>query len=213
MTSKKTLLKEYYVDPGVIKHLEKLGYKKLGKGQDQIAFLEPSTGMVLKIFGSSISGETGFTKPQMSFKVFADYCQANSDNPFLPQFYGWETFKFKGKTYLQIRMERLFQFPGVEHWADALEVIVIYAEMSKSPEAKEKFIEEHVKYEFYETYQQLFTHLGREGFDQLWNTIYDLNRIAEKHGFRLDLHAGNFMMGSDGEIVINDPFFTGWANR
>lgn len=206
-------LLEYYVDRGIIDTLEKKGYKKLGKGQDQIAFLEPGTGMVLKIFGSSEMGDTGFTKPQMSFKVFADYCQANSDNPFLPQFYGWETFKFKGKTYLQIRMERLFQFLGVEHWADALEVIVIYAEKSKSPKAKEKFIQDHVKYEFYEKYQQLFVHLGREGFDQLWDTIYDLGQIAKKNKLYLDLHRGNFMMGSDGEIVINDPFFTGWANR
>jgi hypothetical protein len=38
-----------------------------------------------------------------------------------------------------------------------------------------------------------------------------LKKVARKIGLgNLDLHSGNFMLGSDGEIVISDPFFAGW---
>lgn len=211
------ILLEYYVDPGIVDILTTKGYKRLGRGQDQIAFLEPSTGMVLKIFGSSESGDKGFTKPQMSFKVFADYCQEHPDNEFLPQFSGWETFKFKGRNYLQIRVERLFPFPGVEKWAQVLEEMTYYAERSKSPVAKKKFIDNNIGYNKWDNpnlqVEQLLSHLGEDGFNKLWDTINDLSKVAKKNRLFLDLHSGNFMMGSDGEIVISDPFFTGWGNR
>jgi len=50
---------------------------------------------------------------------------------------------------------------------------------------------------------------GRQQFLLLANTIEQLDKLADRKGYRLDLHGGNFMLGSDGEIVINDPFFTG----
>lgn len=206
-------LTEYNVHTGIIDILKRKGYQYIGRGQDQIAFLEPDTGMVLKIFGSSTKrGQTGFTKPQQSFKAFADYCQANPNNPFLPQFSGWETFEFKGRTYLQIRMERLFDFPGVQKWARELEEIADMATMDDDPDEKESYIDLAMNVPN-DAGRELLTHLGEEGFNQLWKTIQELQVIANKNGFYLDLHEGNFMLGSDGHIVISDPFFTGWANR
>jgi hypothetical protein len=50
---------------------------------------------------------------------------------------------------------------------------------------------------------------GKKELQLLAKTIAQLEYIADNKGYRLDLHQGNFMLGSDGEIVINDPFWTG----
>jgi predicted unusual protein kinase regulating ubiquinone biosynthesis (AarF/ABC1/UbiB family) len=53
------------------------------------------------------------------------------------------------------------------------------------------------------------TYLGKDGLEKIWKTMVDLYKIANRSGFHLDLHPGNFMLGSDGHIVISDPFFAG----
>jgi hypothetical protein len=47
----------------------------------------------------------------------------------------------------------------------------------------------------------------------LWKTIKELDKISSKGLFKMDLHGFNFMLGSDGHIIINDPFFSGWDRR
>ena len=50
---------------------------------------------------------------------------------------------------------------------------------------------------------------GEKQAMQLLKTIKQLSVIAKRKGYGFDLHSGNFMLGSDGHIVISDPFFTG----
>ena len=79
-------LLEAYTDRSIEGILKKKGYKKLGSGVDQTAYLAPD-GMILKIFGTSRSSKNGsvqLTKAQKTFKAFADYCKAHPNNPFLP---------------------------------------------------------------------------------------------------------------------------------
>jgi hypothetical protein len=62
-----------------------------------------------------------------------------------------------------------------------------------------------------QNFRQLLTLLG--GMDQLvllYKTISELSRIGHRMGTGLDLHPGNFMLGSDGTVVISDPFFNGY---
>ena len=206
------------MDHGIDAALRQKGYRRLGRGVDQNAYLEPGTGMILKIFRSSRSGQGEHITPgQGTFKVFADYCMANPDNQFLPDIHGWETFRFNGYIYLQIRMERLFEFDGSGQgfWADFLENLASQARFSDSPHTKELFIDTWAYNDEDnddDTGSEMFTMLGTDGFNQLWDTIYDLSQIAKSGGFRIDLHAGNFMMGSDGHVVIADPFFLGWSH-
>jgi hypothetical protein len=47
---------------------------------------------------------------------------------------------------------------------------------------------------------------GEKELKLLAKTISDLKQIAKSKGYILDLHDGNFLLGGDGEIVINDPF-------
>jgi len=210
-------INEAMIDRGIGNHLRDKGYKKIGSGADQSAWLEPNTGLILKIFGTaewSTAGE--LTKAQRAFKKFADYCMANQNNPFLPQFLGWEKFEYKGSNYLQIRCERLFEFSNkgkTQDWARELALIAEWAGDGKTVAEYIKFRES--KKSYYEMpesqYRELMTYIGGEDkLALLWNTIKDLNRIAHSGEFNVDLHPGNFMLGSDGHIVISDPFYTGY---
>ena len=227
-------LAEAYVDPEIVKILIDKGYKKIGKGVDQVVFLEPGTGLVLKIFGTSIDdsgSSTELTNAQKSFKTFYELSKADPGNEFLPQIIGYETFMFGGKPYLQIRMERLFEFGrrrqgpgglGVEYWNSVL------ADMAEAIERGEKY-DAFWKSAFkdlsriqplykrirlmrtQEPMQQFALHVGEEGLRKLWSTIVMLKQVSKKNGYVLDLHEGNFMLGSDGTPVISDPFFMGWG--
>ena len=204
---------EANIDIGIDSALRQKGYKRLGKGVDQNVYLEPGTGMVMKIFRSNASSTGGdhLTPGQKTFKAFADYCLANPDNEFLPNFSGWETFKFNNMLYLQIRTERMFPIDPDRGYF--LEELATAARLSTQAWQKDQFIDTAINDDtIYDetTRAEMLSMLGSDGFNQLWDTINDLNQIAIDGRFKMDLHGGNFMLGSDGHIVISDPFFIGW---
>jgi hypothetical protein len=55
--------------------------------------------------------------------------------------------------------------------------------------------------------------MNEQEMQTLWKTMQDLSSIAGHGRFSIDLHDENFMLGSDGHIVISDPFFSGWDKR
>lgn len=199
--------------------LRKKGYKRLGAGVDQSAYLEPDTGLVLKIFGTQ-GNNKGFSSDQKMFFNWYEYCTANKGNQFLPDFYGHETFTFgdEGDRYLQIRAERLFPLSDrplaraiedfanrVEHGAKLEQIIRktidkgSYAHHSQSNKLD-------IRAEPGDDTAMLLVNLGEAGVVQLYHTIRDLVKIARRKGYRVDLHSGNFMLGSDSHIVVNDPW-------
>lgn len=205
---------------GIQAHLKKAGYQQLGAGQDMVAYLEPGTSLVLKIFGSNTASDATSPKltfPQRTFKSFADYCLKNKSNPFLPQFFGWETFAWEDYLYLQIRMERLFQSNGTE---DILYICELLANLVEEQRDVMAFIDAIIE-GYDDAYgeeteiavHKLITLLGPTGLTQFIKTLTELSNIARANNYTFDLHAGNFMFGSDGHIVISDPFFSGWDNR
>jgi len=208
------ILTEAQINPGIQKILTQKGYKFLGKGQDQDVYLAPD-GTILKIFGYE-GGSKGFSKSQQSFVDFANFCMNNPDNPFLPQFGGWETFEFKGQQYLQIKCERLFDFQksNAGDIAIQLENLASEVQLNGAYMGYKAFM--LYRYEIHGSDEQhiaigsLIALLGGE--DEvlfLCKTIEQLSDLARQKGYTFDLHRYNFMLGSDGEIVINDPFFTG----
>lgn len=212
------VLDEALMNPEIKKILTQKGYKFLGKGQDQDVYLAPD-GTILKIFGFE-RGSQGLSRGQQSFVDFANFCMKNPNNPFLPQFGGWEPFEFKGQRYLQIKCERLFDFqkakagPIAQQLDELAERVAHYG----AEKGFERFME--YNYDRYGAADEqravgsLIALLGGEAEVRLLcKTIEQLDKLASQKGYRLDLHSGNFMLGSDGEIVINDPFFTGtWRN-
>lgn len=202
---------EAIMDPGIRKALAQKGYKFLGKGQDQDAYLAPD-GTILKIFGTDQDATANnYSEGQQSFVDFANYCMKNDNNPFLPQFGGWERFEFNGKLYLQIKCERLFEFSEtkanyIAYFLENLAYIVprhsvknIVKDYNKRIDSK--LDDERAQFTLYIG--------GEEALNQLLMAMKDLSAIADAKGYGFDLHAKNFMLGSDGHIVINDPFFTG----
>lgn len=212
------------------------GYQYLGQGGDSMAFLEPGTGMVLKILGTNVfksddvAGE--LTRPQKVFKLFADYCQQHPDNEFLPQMSGWNQFMYKGRPYLQIRMERLFPFKGRQGVVRGIYIIAnwfAYNHADKKLYEKflARFVDKEPRKDSADHFQnprasreeqlwvaQAISYLGgEEKLKQFVQTVMDLDKLAEKHSY--DLYHGrvytdfnninNYAMGSDGHVVLFDP--------
>jgi len=198
--------------PPIEKAMREKGYTYLGSGVEQTAYLAPD-GTVLKLFPSNWDNK--LSKGQLSFIEFANYCQAHPDNPFLPQFGGWAKFKYDDTLYLQIRSERLFPFTS----NGGLMLDRIADRIKKN--SVEKVIDDISNYSSHLTYggnvadkdswlSEVITLLGgKEELILFVQTIKDLAEMAKRKRYRLDLHRENFMVTSEGEIVINDPFFAG----
>jgi len=186
------------------------GYVLLGKGVDQMAFAEPDSNTVLKIFGTSPGASLGeLTDKQKSFKTFYDAVKSDPTNEFLPEIYGYNLFNFAGKPYLQIRMERLFDFKGgAKNWNELLADTAWAVERGKTIERYFSDIEDVIENSKRQNNSlvTLIMHLGTEGLTKIFTTIQHLYKISKKNGYTLDLHGGNFMLDSDGNPVIVDPY-------
>lgn len=218
----KEFLKEWSNTPaGIRPYLEKKGYKFLGKGVDQSAYLEPKTGKILKIFGTqsySNNNKNGYTADHLMFKTFATYCEKHKDNPFLPKFDGWEGFEFEGKKFLQIRMEKLQKLPkqlgnALENVAEEIDGAYNKAELIDAivNQVHELHIEDkapimHLMKSQAEEIEKLMVLLGEKQFRLLLTTIGELGKLAYNKGYTFDLHGGNFMHRNDGIPVIVDPW-------
>lgn len=213
--------------------LVKKGYTFLASGVDQTAFLEPGTGLVLKIFGTQRGTKANkLTPDQKMFGFWTKYCSKHPDNPFLPKFSGWETFVFEGNTYLQIRMERLQKLP--EYTARILAALAsdnvsfnhpflrnVQAagerEVQKKKERRDAGIGNHAignlpakpKHPLsliQDAHNELVILLGEQHYNLLLDTLADLYEISRKKGWTYDLHPGNFMHRNDGMPIIVDPW-------
>lgn len=173
--------------------LQKKGYKFLGAGVDQSAYIEPSTGYVLKIFGTQ-EGSKNFTRDQKMFFKWAKFCMKHQDNPFLPRFYGYESFKFKGDMYLQIRTEQLFTNKKLQSAVSELGGLagLVGGGVGGVTQAEEKIILAAVK--------------TPERMELLKWTLDKLYLKGLKNKYSWDLHSGNIMVRRDGTPVINDPW-------
>lgn len=214
-------LTESHIPYDIQEYLRSKGYKYLGRGIDQMAFLEPGTGQVLKIFGSGSdpvirdrSGNTTRNFDNLGHEMFADwaaFCEQNSRNQFLPKFSGWETFQWgtypNDATFLQIRMERLQKLPD-DISAALADMATAIKKTSSYPDIKQKLLDVVGESDTMsrEGLNQLAMFLGEKKLGMLLDTIYKLKVIADKSGWELDLHEDNFMHRNNGVPVIVDPW-------
>ena len=190
--------------------LAQKGYKKLGQGIDQAAYLEPGGRTVLKVFGADIEASTKFSSSHRMFFTWAKYCMANPDNPFLVKFDDYESFVYAGRRYLQIRQELLKPIPlDLYRQVAALSHLPLdYNIVFKGPETlgrvmkKDRYFTE-VQYEWV---MELVDFLGKDAVTLLSKTLLKVNQIARKKGYDIDLHQGNYMVRSDLTPVIVDPW-------
>lgn len=214
--------------PSIKDYLIKRGYRFLGAGVDQQAYLEPGTGHVLKVFGTQCDNEGGeptLSDDQRMFQTYAGFCKRNTDNPFLPEIYGYETFVFdtpmpRGKNdtgadryqkclYLQIRTEMLKPYAGVER--DVLN------DMSNA-------VQEDVDWNtYYQDMEYQDDEEAQSWYAPVWNrmtnsaekvrmwgefyrTMQVLYKLGSRQGYAWDLHGDNIMQRADGTPVIVDPW-------
>lgn len=200
------------IHSGVRKVLMDKGYKYLGGGIDKQAYLEPSTGQALIVFGYR-KGMKDFSPDQRMFIDWINYCNANKDNPHLPRFSGFESFEFQGKKYIQARMEPLQELSDeMRRIVGYLDAVTYWAKARGLETALEKLAQygyynpDDNKFNAY-TVKQVVKHLGgMDQAEQLLNTVYTVRDFGEDHGYHIDLHGGNYMRRPDGTIVVNDPF-------
>lgn len=91
---------------GIRQEMESKGYKFLGAGVDQAAYLEPKTGKVLKIFGAQdedYADDNGFTRDHLMFKHWADYCAKRKGNIYSYQ-------NLTGGNLLNMKIINIFRF-------------------------------------------------------------------------------------------------------
>jgi len=192
------------MDRGIRKELEEKGYKYLKAGVDQEAYLEPGGQTVLKIFGTK-GNKKHLSQDQQMFVKWAEFCQRNSDNPFLPKYSGWTSFEYKGKLYLQIRTE-LLKSPRTSQ-----QKMLVYA-ISKLgyalEEGKANFF--NLAKQYPDEYQRVSQAVGEDHIPLLLNTLLELiHKTQQKTQIRWDLHPGNIMMRPNGQTVFNDPYVLG----
>lgn len=179
------------------KILKKKGYKFLGQGVDQAAFLAPDGGKVLKIFGSDFWDNSGH---KMFFK-WAKFCQKNADNPFLPKFSGFQK--------VNIPDER-----GDKEW-----FILMYQELLTTNNRQAKNVSEMSEYakqyvnqpERWLLQNIKMTPEWRElseitNVNKLFRTLMQLYRIGKRSSYGWDLHPGNVMFRRNGTPVVVDPW-------
>lgn len=197
---------------GVRKALMDKGYEYLGSGIDKQAYLEPGTEQVLIIFGYR-KNYKDFSPDQRMFIDWINYCHNNSKNPHLPKFSGFESFQFRGKNYIQARMEPLKELPDevgnlvgqldqvtqreYKDYKKQLKTAAQYATFQSSEEGNNTWYE----------LEDVIKYLGGEkAAENLLKTVYQVQKFAKQHEFNIDLHSGNYMARADGTIVVNDPF-------
>lgn len=191
------------IDDGIHKELKAKGYQFLGQGVDQAAFLEPGSGLVLKIFGA----EDGYGSEDHKMLFFwAKFCEKNASNPYLPKFYGVKEFYYNGEKYLQFRQERLFKNPKfTEQITQSLVQAVDYDDSFKEWMRQINGVSGAA-----EQYRKISKFFGdteqTQQLKEFYKTVKTLYKISEKNGWTFDCHEGNIMQRADTTPVISDPW-------
>lgn len=186
------------------KKLLSQGYQYISSGIDQHVYSEPNTNNVLKIFGtgSGASGED-FTPDQKMFFTWVRYCMRHSNNPLFPKFYGYETFQYRGKNYLQIRQEKLQTLD-----ADMC-FLLKYLRTVANSETKYDQVKDYLFSKgdsVIEVYNDVIRTMGEKKFKLFYLTLVFLYKIAKQKGYGPDFHCGNVMQRKDRTPVFLDPW-------
>jgi hypothetical protein len=206
---------ESHIDPGIIAALKKKGYimPRGARGCDAAAFVEPGTGQILKIFGTSDGADvtkkngrerTNFSDSQMMSIYWAKYCAANSGNKFLPKFSGIESFHWGSAVYLQIRQERLYDLE--KNWQRTIESMAMHAGREIPFDTMDqKFTNNHYA-DTRAAWKQIQKKMDNRDLRLFYQTMIDISNIADQKNWAYDLHGNNIMMRRDGTPVILDPW-------
>ena len=171
-------IQDYFVDRG---------YKYLGEGRDQIAFLSPR-GTVLKVVG------IGEDEREDIVKTYVGFFLRNQRNPHYPRIYNAGDFTVDGETYFVYEMEYLNPVSGEDQVLEYIEDL-----MSALPRGEQALAA------FYQNKKRP-PGLSEQEVDGLVMATQDLEDAIGGQA-PLDLRSiENLGRRKDGQIVIIDPF-------
>lgn len=172
-------------------HLEERGYKFLGAGVDQIAFLSPNGKSVFKIFGT---GGESLSKDQKMFLKWVKFCHNNSDNQFLPKFGRIKQVTIDGKIYYAMFQELLHK-----KW-HIIEMVLLIDAVNAFPDYYPPSVKRKA--------EGVKADLEGKGIDveKLLSTLSRLTSIGKGSDYVNDIHEDNIMVRADGTPVIIDPW-------
>jgi len=107
------LYEKSYISPELDAHMEQQGFRLLGKGADQRAYINDANNEVIKVFGNALKGKgrAQLSPGQLALKTWEEYCTRNSSNPFLPKIWGYQTYVYDNVIYAQVHTELLHPTP------------------------------------------------------------------------------------------------------
>jgi GNAT superfamily N-acetyltransferase len=163
------------------------GYKYLGEGRDQIAFLSPRN-TVLKVLG------IGEDEREDIVKTYVGFFLRNQRNPHYPRIYNAGDFSVDGETYFVYEMEYLYPVSGEDRVLEYIEDL-----MSALPRGEQALAA------FYKNKPRP-PELSEQQVDGLVFATQDLEDAIGGQA-PLDLRSiENLGRRKDGQIVIIDPF-------
>lgn len=203
----------------VLSQMKQKGYKILGKGADKAAFIDSSNNVIV-IVGPI--DENNHTRGEL-FIDWAKFCQKRKNNPYLPNIIGFTKFDApNGANFIQIKMEKLF--PVVKNLGAETEAVLdeiaelakkSFGNLKKFQKFLDDFISDGKTWMNQKTKDTNSMGTGKvlmhiSDFELFATTLFEIIKEGMKLGYTIDLHDANYMLSSDGELVIVDPWFGGW---
>jgi hypothetical protein len=163
------------------------GYRYLGEGRDQIAFLSPR-GTVLKVLG------IGENEREDIVKTYVGFFLRNQRNPHYPRIYNAGNFEVDGESYFVYEMEYLDRISGEDRVLEYIEDLM--TALPRGEQALEAFYKNKPRP----------PELSEQQVDGLVFATQDLEDAVGGQA-PLDLRSiENLGRRKDGQIVIIDPY-------
>lgn len=176
---------ELTVKQKFIDYFTKKGYKGIGEGRDQLAFLTPRQ-TVLKILG------LGEEQRQRAVEDYVNFFEQHQNNPYYPKIFNSQRFDFEGDSYFLYETEYLLSLPNDEEILDWLETYMNLLSRG-SPEETQEFVDEGLPAGLTEKDVSGITAATKEIMDKLSGYQLDLSNIE------------NIRRRKNGHLVIIDP--------
>lgn len=179
---------ELTVKQKFINYFTDKGYKMIGEGRDQIAFLSPRN-TVLKVLG------LGDTARQQAVEHYVEFFEHNQRNPFYPKIYNSQRFIFEGDSYFLYETEYLNYVSNEDDTLDWLEHYLNL--LGTDPVDAQEYIETN----------GVPDDIGEDQLHGLTQSTEDIiEYLAGPKGYMMDLsNIENIRRRGDGHLVIVDP--------
>lgn len=197
--------------------MKEKGYTLLGTGADKAAFIDGNHNVIVLVGPVNGTGEA--KRRGKLFLDWAKYCQSKKNNPYLPDIMGFTKFDVpaSGTQFIQVKMEKLFPAkenlgPEVEQMLNRIEYL---AQKAKNNTQKfQELLNEFIRNGYSWGNMDVSKGVGKvllhiSDFNLFAKTLFDVIKMGKSKGYYIDLHDANYMLSSDGELVIVDPWYTG----